>query len=214
MQTPVWINEIIETSGNKSRGRASENVLLNGLAQLEISSPENIMTYITHESPCKKLKPYVNAFKRYRHNLPSNSLYVRLFKAVEKFRSIYCTNEDKYRRIFLQHQDELISLHEQFADCDGKPDWYENMNASNLCEDAKNILNCYEDALCKEVGCGVAEAWSFIFQQIMNETLIRPCDFPSKQIKFPFDISNDSVVGFTHLNAMFILLTVIAIIYC
>lgn len=174
---PEWIGELIETNSNKTSIRKGENVLLNALGQLEISGPENIMSYITLESPCRRLKPYLNVYEKHRRDIPEKNLYVRLFKAIKKFHSMYCGREERYRKLFSQYQDELLSLHEQFVDCDAPPDWFENTNTSSVCKDAESVMKCYVETLRVEIGEVAAKAWKCIFTQVLQELMDQPCGF-------------------------------------
>lgn len=178
---PEWIGELIETNSNKTLIRKGENVLLNALGQLEISGPENIMAYVTLDAPCKKMKPYVSVYEKRHGNVPEKNLYVRLFKAIKKFHTIYCGRDERYRKLFSQTQDELLGLHEQFVDCDGQPDWFENTNSSKVCKDAESIMNCYVESLRLEIGEIAARAWKCIFVHVFKEMMDQPCDFIAKR---------------------------------
>lgn len=174
---PDWMTQMIETNANKSRLHFSENVLLNALGQLKISGPEDVMTYITLDSPCKTLKHYSDVFERYHKDVPDKELYVRVFKAIKKFTFIYCGRDERYRKLFARNQDRIVGLHEQFEDCQGQLDWYENFNDATRCDDARSIISCYEDALRMDIGSDVARAWKCIFKAVVNEAMIRPCNF-------------------------------------
>lgn len=176
-QPPAWMKEMVERNANNSFGRTGENVLLNALGQMEVSGPENIMNYITHDSACKELRRHIIVFERYRPHLPDDELYVRLFKAIENFYAIYCGKDERYRKLFSRWQDELLRLHEQFVDCEGKPDWYENPNATTRCADAKVIMMCYVDSLRLEIGEPVGKAWKCIFKSVLDKAMVQPCNF-------------------------------------
>lgn len=176
-QPPAWMKEMLERHSNNSVGRTGENVLLNALGQMEVSGPENIMNYITHNSACKELRRHIIVFERYRAHLPDDELYVRLFKAIESFHAIYCGKDERYRKLFSRWQDELLGLHEQFVDCEGQPDWYENPNATTRCADAKVIMMCNVNSLRLEIGESVAKAWKFIFKSVLDKAMVQPCNF-------------------------------------
>lgn len=176
-EPPLWMEQMMEQSNNKSLQRSSENILLTALGRLEISGPEDVMTYITVDSPCKQLKPHIGTFERHRKDVPDKKLFVRLFNAIKKFYSMYCGRDERYQKLFTKSQDELQNLHENFEDCKGAPDWYENMNATLRCEDAHIIMNCFVDTLRMEIGDGAANAWQCIFKSVVNEAMIQPCNF-------------------------------------
>lgn len=175
-ELPHWVEQKIEKSTNESLRRSSENALLTALGRLMISSPEDIMTFITLDSPCKHLKPYIEIFERHHKDLPDNQLFVRLFKAIKTFNFIYCGRDERYRKLFAKWQDELLNLHENFEDCEGARDWYENINATVRCEDARSIEKCYVVALQTQLGVDVASAWKCIFKPVVNQAMIQPCN--------------------------------------
>lgn len=208
----AWMDQAIETNSNKSLARLGANVLMIGLGELEISAPENVMTYITFESPCKTLKPQIKRFERYRNILPDNKLYVRLFKAIEKFHSMYCGRDERYRKLFSQWQEELLGLHEQFVDCEGAPDWYENSNTTILCSDARNIMNCYAESIKVEIGIDAAKAWKYLFRSVLNEAMIKRCKFPVMKQDLAFNVESISAESFSSLGLIFISLSVLFIL--
>lgn len=188
---PRWIEELVQTNVNKTVERKGENVLINALGQLGISSPENIMAMITLDSPCKNLKPHLNAFGRHHEDVPDTNLYARLFNAIKKFASIYCGPDERYRKLFTKWQEVLLGLHEQFVDCDGQPDWFENTNATSVCASAENIMNCYGESLRVEIGDVGAKAWKWIFTHAVNELTVKPCKFSAQNVV----LSSDEVFG-------------------
>lgn len=188
---PRWIEELVQTNSNKTVERKGENVLINALGQLGISSPENIMAMITLDSPCKKLKPHLNAFERHHEDVPDTNLYARLFNAIRKFSSIYCGQDERYRKLFAKWQEVLLGLHEQFVDCDGQPDWFENTNTTSVCASAENIMNCYGESLRVEIGDTGAKAWKWIFTHVVNELTVKPCKFAAQNVM----LSSDEVFG-------------------
>lgn len=188
-QSPEWLKQKVERTHNRSRAYFAERVLFNALGNLEISGPEDVMTYITLDS-CKDLKRFVDTFKRYRDVLVEENLFVRLSKAIRKFHSIYCGRDERYRKLFSQWQDELLGLHEQFVDCEGSPDWLENTNATNRCSEANSIMKCSGETLEMEIGSQAAKAWKCLFRAVVNEAMIQPCSFTHSRNDFPFDVGS------------------------
>lgn len=174
---PPWLEEVIEVNSNNSMEHLRLNVMLHELAELGVSRPEDVMSFISKDLACKTLKPHVRSFEKYCKYVSDKKLYVRLFKAIKTFYSIYCGRDERYQKLFAQWQEELLSLHEQFVDCEGPSDWYENVNATTLCSEASNIKNCYQEALRMEIGIGVAKAWGSIFQKVLNQAMTQPCTF-------------------------------------
>lgn len=175
-QAPDWMERMIRENSNKSLSRESENVLLNALGQLQISGPENIMTYITKDTPCKKLKPSLKIFEKYEKDLPQTQLYVRLFRAVRKFYLLYCGKDERYRKVLLRYESELIGIREQFIDCEGSPDWYDNLNSTKRCAEANDVLKCDYETLRSEIGVRASKAFSCIFKSVLEETMIQTCN--------------------------------------
>lgn len=191
---PPWVEEEIEANSKSSTEHLRLNVMLRELAELGVSRPEDVMSFVTNDLACKELKPHVRSFERYCKHVPDKKLYVRLFKAIRSFYSIFCRGDERYRKLFTQWQEELLSLHEQFVDCEGPPDWYENGNATMLCSEAANIRNCYVETLRMEIGSGAAKAWENIFLNVLNQAMIQPCTFV--EVKHPHS-SFDNLFGST-----------------
>ena len=105
---------------------------------------------------------------------------MRLFKGIEKFHTLFCGKDDQqYRRVISSCEEPLRSLHEQFIDCEGKLDWYEKMNSSIVCSDARSILECYHTATITKCNTDVARHLIHLFEYVLNAILIPPCDFAS-----------------------------------
>lgn len=206
-QSPEWMRQKVERTHNRSRAFFAERVLFNALGNLEISGPEDVMTYITLDS-CKNLKRFVDTFERYWDSLFEENLSVRLSKAIRNFHSIYCGRDERYRKLFSQWQDELLGLHEQFVDCEGAPDWFENTNATNRCSEANNVMNCVGATLEMEIGSQAAKAWKCLFRAVVNEAMIHPCSFTHSRSDFPFD--DGSIAVSSEANAIIIALCIIA----
>lgn len=207
-QSP-WMEQMMEKSENRSLQKTSEKVLLTALGQLKVSGPEDVMTFITQDSPCRNLKPFLKTFERHRKDVSDNTLFVRLFKAIKMFNFVYCGRDERYQKLFLKWQNELWNLHENFEDCQGAPDWYENINSTLRCQDGREIMKCFEEALKMEIGDEVANAWKCIFKAVVNEAMIQPCNFTGIKI-------NDNVIGSgwpsKWLVAMTILFVTVAVI--
>lgn len=206
-QTPAWMEQMIETNSNKSHQRTTENVLLNALGQLEISGPENIMTYITRESSCKTLKAHIKTFERIHKDLPDSQLFVRLFKAIEKFHFMFCGRDERYRKVFSQHDVELLALHEQFVDCEGSPDQYENPNSTIRCAEADNIVKCNVETLKSEIGERAARVYECIFEAVLDEAMIQPCNFTTVKGELSFKSAGNS----NHFKATILFFTFVII---
>jgi len=203
-QAPKWINEMIETNSNKTLIRTEENVLLNALGQLEISSPEDVMTYITLDAGCKKLKRYRDVFEKNHKDVPDSVLYVRLFRSITTFHTLYCGRDERYRRIFAELQDELLGLHEEFLDCNGQPDWYETTNSTVVCATAEGISNCYAHKLRAQIDdVAAVTVWTCVFQSVLNAAMLTPCNF--SRVLNSADAVNFSTKS-SQVNCFFILL--------
>lgn len=182
-QAPDWMERMIRENSNKSLHRTSENVLLNALGQLQISGPENVMTYITKDSPCKELKPSLKIFQKYQRDLPETQLYARLFRAVRKFYFLYCGKDEQYRKLLSRFQDDLKAVHEQFKDCEGSPDWFDILNSTKRCDEANEVLNCNYETLKSEIGTRAAKAYNCIFKVVLEETMIQTCNLTSVTVE-------------------------------
>ena len=198
-QTPPWMGEMIVANANRSNQRTSENILLNALGQLQISGPENIMAYISMQSTCATIRPYLKIFERNHKDLPDSQLFVRLFKAVEKFHLSFCGNNERYRRIFSMHEVELTALHEQFVDCEGEPDWYERTNSTTRCAEADNVVKCYGETLKSEIDESTARAYVCLLETVLNVAMVGPCNFTTVSIDLSFNSTGSSSVFTTEI---------------
>ncbi|CAO1386261.1 unnamed protein product [Diamesa serratosioi] len=178
--SPLLANKIIQESNNKTLIHSEVNILMVSLGQLEISSPEKIMAYINEDNGCKKLKHYLGIYKKNHKNVANSNLYVRLFKGIEKFYTLFCGKDDQhYRRVISSCEESLRSLHEQFIDCEGKLDWYEKVNSSIVCSDAQSILECYHTVIITKCDSDVARRIVHLFEYVLNALLMPSCDFVS-----------------------------------
>ena len=62
--SPLLVNKIIQDTNNKTLIHSEVNILMVSLGQLEISSPEKIMAYITEDNSCKKMKHYLGIIRK------------------------------------------------------------------------------------------------------------------------------------------------------
>jgi hypothetical protein len=195
---PPPIMEMIETSNNRSNQRTSENILLSALGQLQISGPEDIMEFTAMESSCALIRPHLKVYEKHHEDLPDAKLYVRLFKAVEQFYAAFCGRNQRLRQLFTEHEDEMKALHEQFVDCDGAPDWYENKNDTTRCAEANSIVKCYGETLRNEIDESIARAFVGLLESVLNVSMAKPCSFTTSAIDLSFRSSDASKSsGFT-----------------
>jgi hypothetical protein len=181
-----------------------ENLLIETLAKLLITSPEDIMLFVTIENfKCKEIK---NGLKIFRQNFDGNPkktnlAHVRLFRALTKYSKFLCERNDKYREIFTKWQDELINLHEQFTDCEGQLDWYER-NAKTACGTAENILKCYNEALKIDINSqALSNAFIQVFEGIMSAVLSShgECNFKNANKSMKINVSSGYSLKYSSL---------------
>jgi hypothetical protein len=205
-----WISKVMEERANKSHIKEEENVLATSLAQLLITSPEDIMSYMTEENfGCKKISHSLNVFrKNFKHDLYNDNTFVLLFRALSKFHNLLCGQNKMFQQIFTPSQDEIGKLHEQFAFCAGELDWYEK-NATVACAEGEKILDCYHEALVFEVGEKVAYYYDSIFKHVINASLTHACKFKKLKLSASSSgnynlINNISLlIGLFFLSVMF-----------
>lgn len=204
-----WIQRMMNEQKNKSRRRDEENILASTLASQLITSPEDIMMkYITQDNfGCKDIKHALKIFGR-NYNGPLTAdlaMYVRLFSSLRKFYRLLCERDEKYRKIFAPYQDEILSLHEQFVDCQGALDWYEK-NGTAACTEAHKILKCHHEALLIDIGSQIANDYTYVFEQVINAALKKPCKFKSVQTFYDDILRNSGVVKQSNQN-LFLIIT-------
>ncbi|KAG5682767.1 hypothetical protein PVAND_012100 [Polypedilum vanderplanki] len=206
------ISQMMEQKLNNSKTREKENVLATSLAKLLITSPEDIMKFITEENfGCKKINHAINTFrKNFYGDLRIDNTYIKLFRALDKFYNLICGENEIYRKIFSSFQDDIAKLNEEFAVCTGELDWYEK-NSTIACDEGQKILNCYHEALIYDVGEKVAFYYDKVFKKIINSSLTHPCKF--KQLKATFiDATVSASNNFFIINNYLIIFAVIIII--
>jgi hypothetical protein len=190
---------MMEEKLNKSQIREEENVLATALAQLLITTPEDIMKYLTEESfGCKKINRSLKTFrKNFIGDLTADNTYLKLFRSLDKFHNLICGQSEMYRKIFTPSQDDIAKLHEQFAFCAGELDWYEK-NATVACAEGQKILDCYHEALVFDTDEKVAFYYDRLFKHVINSSLTHPCKFNKLQVTFK--TATDSSAKHTLVN--------------
>jgi hypothetical protein len=181
---PEPIVNMIQANSNRSNQRTSENILLNALGQMGISGPEDIMMFTAMQSGCSVIQPFLRTFERNHQSLSDTELYVRLFRAIERFYGAFCGKSERFRRIFSQHEAEMKDLHEQFIDCEGPPD--ENKNSTLRCIEAANIVKCYSETLRTEIDEITAKAFVCLLEAVMNASMPGPCKFTTSSVDLSF----------------------------
>lgn len=164
-----------------------ENQLMLNLANLQITSPERIILQITgtrkpYDVCDKVLKMINNTLRGQRecHPLEPDNLYVKLFRGLEMFVSAYC-RDDQFQRSFNHHLDCYNELHEEYIDCEGLPDWFENSNKSKLCLVFRDIVECEYTKSAKLCGLSAAHLLYNLTLQVFPVTLRIQCELPNRE---------------------------------
>ncbi|XP_063702412.1 uncharacterized protein LOC134832350 [Culicoides brevitarsis] len=124
-----------------------ENTLMLNLATLEIKSPDRIISMTSAGNfyeYCQKIKKnLVVTDALLKHCVPleqDDNLFIRLINGTRKFHNLTCSVDSKYHKCLDKHMTCLEQLHEEFLECEGPDDWYEETRG--ICEKYQTILNC------------------------------------------------------------------------
>lgn len=117
-------------------------------------------------------------------NLGKDSLYMKLLDGAKKFHSVYCLTESFQKEMMTYHQC-YQDLREDFIDCEGTVDWFEESNSSDVCETYKSIVECNYIITVEACGDEAAFLLTCLSKPIFNTVLIPKCNFP----EFP-DLEN------------------------
>lgn len=125
----------------------NENTLMLNLATLEIKSPDRIISLATggdFYEYCQRIKKNLGVTDALLKNcVPmerDNNLYIRLINGTRVFHNLSCSIDAKYWKILDKHMPCLTQLHEEFLECEGPDDWYEELRTA--CDNYESILKC------------------------------------------------------------------------
>lgn len=139
----------------------NENELLLHLSSLEIIGPDRIVTLIAAENVndfCIKLNTTLEAVASELKNcvvLSQENLYLHLLNGTQVINRMLCHNE-KFRKSYQKYEECIQQLYDEYRDCEGYADWFEDTDIQRLCQTYNSIISCnfYKTA---EV-CGVKAA--------------------------------------------------------
>lgn len=153
-----------------------ENTLMLNLATLEIKSPDRIISLASAGNfyeYCQKIKKNLAVTDALlTHCVPlehENNLYVRLINGTRQFHNLSCTMDSKYRKGLEKYMSCLTQLHEEFLECEGPDDWYEELQ--ELCDDYETILNCNYIKVSELCGLEAAHYMHAIAKEVFNVVL-------------------------------------------
>lgn len=106
-----------------------------------------------------------------------DTLYMRLFGGAKKFHSLFCLKEE-FKKKMTQYLACFKDLREEFIDCSGEGDWFENSNLSIVCETSTNIAKCNFLRTMEECGENAALLLTCLTKSIFETVLVPTCDFP------------------------------------
>lgn len=110
------------------------------LANLQIVNPERIILLLTSNTNnyevCNKMSialKNVELSQKHCKPLEDNNLYMLLLHGLTMAHIQYCKNNE-FRNAFMENIECYKELHEEYIDCEGPADWFENSNETKLCE--------------------------------------------------------------------------------
>ncbi|XP_055910646.1 uncharacterized protein LOC129945009 isoform X2 [Eupeodes corollae] len=150
----TYVSNLVDDKGDDwpesriPKEMCDENQIMLQLAKIYIISPERVLILLTSDSlqeTCKDIsKAMVKINKTQSGCIPlsSENLYMKLLKTLKFFDASFCQSDSRLKKKINQIGDCLSELREEFLDCEGSPDWYENMNDTIRCHVLNDITNC------------------------------------------------------------------------
>lgn len=153
-----------------------ENTLMLNLATLEIKSPDRIISMASAGNLyeyCQKIKKNLAVTDALlKHCVPlerENNLYIRLINGTRRFHNLSCTIDSKYHKCLDTHMTCLTQLHEEFLECEGPDDWYEEPRG--ICAQYETILNCNYIKVSELCGLEAAHYLHLIAKEVFDTVL-------------------------------------------
>lgn len=204
--------EQIQKGENDSRIVELENLFAATLGKLLISTPEDILKFFEKSNyGCKEVNQTLKVFKRnYFGQLSEENYYVRLFHMLDKFHQLICEDSEKLRKIFRNLDDDFVRIHDELADCVGKPDWIEKNKT--VCVEAQNILDCQYASIGFAMGGNVAHNYNKIFEEVVNAGLSLPCRFKNHPKTLQSFMSGASCLRLSCETAFVVVLSILLVV--
>lgn len=153
-----------------------ENTLMLNLATLEIKSPDRIISMASAGNLyeyCQKIKKNLAVTDALlKQCVPlehENNLYIRLINGTRQFHNLSCTIDSKYQKGLDKHMTCLTQLHEEFLECEGPDDWYEE--SRGICDEYETILSCNYIKVGELCGLEAAHYMHVIGKQVFDTVL-------------------------------------------
>ncbi|XP_056641510.1 uncharacterized protein LOC130448249 [Diorhabda sublineata] len=158
-----------------------EEKLISFLANVQVSSPESILTLSIEELEtdiCSKLeKDMKTVGKNYEECQTANpqSLYVELITGLQALNDKLCCFETGFYRQYQVYHPCLYELKRDFDSCNGPADWVEEADAAQLCKISKTIVDCYYIKTAKVCGEPAALAIGDLATHLIQSTIGHSC---------------------------------------
>ncbi|XP_055842167.1 uncharacterized protein LOC129909182 [Episyrphus balteatus] len=150
----TYVSNLVDDKDNECseakipKEMCDENQIMLQLAKMYIVSPERVLMLLTTDSlqeTCKNLSEAMEKINKTQTGcipLNSENLYMKLLKTVKFFDASICQGDSRLKKKIDKIGDCLPELREEFLDCEGAPDWYENINDTLRCQALNDITNC------------------------------------------------------------------------
>lgn len=141
-------NQITKAKKEAQMKACDENRLIEYLAKIQVINPESILTLATVDEPqtvCEMLSESIDRFNEYFKSCKldkKKNVYVQLTKGIDALNEKLC-NDRKFHEEFVYHVECYRDLGEEYKDCEGPADWYEDQEQDRLCRTFRNIADCY-----------------------------------------------------------------------
>lgn len=176
----VLLEDQIVFSQLKNEKPCDENRLMQYLAQMQVINPESVVQLASSDDPeatCEKLATSIDKLNEFFKscNLENKKdVYVRLTRGIDTLNEKLC-NDKNFKENYASHSECYRSLNEEFKDCDGPADWYEDNDTKLLCKNFKDIINCYYTKTVAICSKDAAHLIRDLARNVMGKTLARRC---------------------------------------
>lgn len=167
-----------------------DNQLLLHLANLDIIGPDRIVTLITGSNIndfCQRINTTLEAVDRELQNcvvLSRANLYIRLLNGTQIANRMLCTN-NSLRDGYKKYEECIQQLHEEYLECEGPEDWFEDLHVDRVCDVYESIINCNYFKTAELCGLEAAHYTHALEREIFKAVTLVDCKLPNKEPQYP-----------------------------
>ncbi|XP_053954567.1 uncharacterized protein LOC128860833 [Anastrepha ludens] len=179
------LSSITEDDECNQQDLCDEMQIMLHLACIRVTSPERILLLLTWDSKnstCNsvhRVLQHINDTLTDCVPLPSNNLYMRLYRALQFFNGQICGKAETKSKHLENYRSCIAELREDLIDCEGPADWFEKRSNAYVCRQFTEIINC--DYLRAALLCGLKPARMLrsFAAEVLNKALVSKCPITS-----------------------------------